>query len=93
MTMWRQMPGQEALEATYESMEAFLADMRAGTLKSEYRLSERTFLGLIEKVNQDAVFAREIMDHGVLLLMSTVSGDEIGGLMAMAEACCEGKSE
>lgn len=93
MTMWRKIPGWEAMEATYESMEAFLEDMRAGTLKPEYRLSERTFLGLIEKVNQDSVFAREIMDNGVLLLMSTVSGDEISGLMAMAEACCEGISE
>jgi hypothetical protein len=84
---WRASMG----EPHYKSVEVFLRDMRAGTFQSDYRLSEGVFLGLVEMVNQDATFAREIMDNGVLLAVSTKSGSEIDGLLALAEVCA-GKS-
>lgn len=81
--IWRS----ENVPFCYRDVELFLADMRKGEMKPGYRLSEETFLGLAELVNMDAVVAKEIMDNGVLLLVTTASGTEIEGLMAMAEVC------
>ena len=71
----------------YSEVEDFLRDMRAGTLKEGFTLTEETFLGLAEAINQDSALAKEVMDQGVLILMATAEGSEVDGLVAMAEAC------
>jgi hypothetical protein len=73
--------------STYWDMDAFLEDLRSGTLKDRFTLSESAWRDLIGKVNVDPVFAGEIMDSGVVLLMSADSGFELDGLLSLAEEC------
>ena len=82
-------PAREGNKACYHDLDKFLADMRAGTMMEDYYLSLSVWNGLVEMVNTDSEFAREIMDRGVLLLMAVDDGFEIDGLMALAEVCCE----
>jgi hypothetical protein len=71
----------------YRDVDEFLTDMREGTLKEGFTLSQLAWDGLMEKVNADSVFADEIVANGVLLLMATHSKSEIDGLMSLAEVC------
>lgn len=73
----------------YQDVEDFLGDMRDGTLKEGFIFSQEVWNGLMEKVNTDPVFAGDIIDNGILLLMAADSKSEIDGLMVLAEACRE----
>lgn len=73
----------------YKDVEDFLGDMRDGTLKEGFIFSQEVWNGLMEKVNTDPVFAGDIIDNGILLLMAADSKSEIDGLMALAEVCRE----
>jgi hypothetical protein len=71
----------------YGEVEDFLEDMQNGTLKEGFIFSQEVWNGLMEKVNTDPVFAGDIIDNGILLLMATDSKSEIDGLMVLAEVC------
>lgn len=73
----------------YQDVEDFLGDMRDGTLKEGFIFSQEVWNGLMEKVNTDPVFAGDIIDNGILLLMAADSKSEIDGLMVLAEVCRE----
>lgn len=77
----------QGVDSTYWDTDKFLEDLRAGTLQEGFVLSESVWRDLVERVNVDPVFAREITDKGVLMLMSVASGFELDGLISLAEVC------
>jgi hypothetical protein len=72
----------------YGSVDSFLDDMRNGKLIEGFSMTEETFLELITMINMDANLAKEIYDQGMLLMLSQDGMSQMGGLVAIAEACC-----
>jgi len=78
------------INRNYFDVEPFLKDMREGCLKQDFILKNDVWSDLIEMVNTNKEFAREIMDYSVPILMGTTSKAEVEGLLVLAEACING---
>jgi len=71
----------------YWSVELFVEDLKADTLKEEFVLSEDVFRDLCIMVNTDKALADEIAGAAVLLLLASKDKGETEGLIAIAEVC------
>lgn len=73
-------------ERTYFSADDFVSDFRAGKLKDKFILSEDAFMDLAVKVQANPALAKEMREQGVVAMMAADSGNEILGLLEIAEA-------
>ena len=75
-------------EHRYNNVDRFLDDLRNRKLLEGFYMTEATFLELITMINTDANLAKEILDQGMFLMLSQDGNSQMGGLVAIAEACC-----
>lgn len=73
----------------YHSLDRFLDDMRAGTLKEDFTFSSDVWIELLTRINADQELAKEVLDTGTLLLLSS-SSSELEDVLLMAEVCSHG---
>ena len=73
-------------ERTYINADEFIDDFRAGKLKEKFILTEDTFRALAVIIQTDVVLAKDMRDQGVLTMLAADSGNEILGLLEIAEA-------
>ena len=76
------------INRNYFTTESFLKDMREGSLRQDFILTNSVWSDLVEMVNTNKEFAQEITDHSVPILICAVEKMEIEGLLVLAEACC-----
>lgn len=73
----------------YRKLDEFLDDMRAGTLKEDFTFSSDVWSELLTRINADKEFAKEVLDTGTLLALSS-SSSELDDVLLMAEVCSNG---
>jgi hypothetical protein len=73
----------------YRSLDAFLENMRFGTLREDFTFSSDVWGELITRINADQEFAKEVLDQGTLLFLSS-SSSEMEDVLLMAEVCSHG---
>jgi len=79
----------ERADRTYRTVDGFLEDFRANSLKEYFLLDEGVFMELCSMVQADPELAKEIAGAGVVLLMGVDKGFEIDGLIEIAQVIAE----
>ena len=71
----------------YGSASQFLSDLRNGTLKERFLLSNDVWLELLASVSSEPDVARLISEMAVVLILNVDQKEEVDGLLALAEVC------
>jgi hypothetical protein len=69
----------------YFDYSEFVEDLREGRLLENFVLEETVFMDLASRVALEPEIAKEIADKAVILMLSAHDGDEIDGLVALAQ--------
>lgn len=75
---------------TYSTSYGFLEDMRKGELLDGFLLTEDAFQQIVGEVASDPKVATEINDNGMLIALKADRGQELGGILEMAESFANG---
>ena len=75
---------------TYGSSDAFLEDMREGKLMEGFFLTEDAFQEIVGEVAANTNIAIEVNDHAVLIALAADKGQELGGILELAESFANG---
>jgi hypothetical protein len=72
-------------DRTYNDGSAFLDDMRNGILMEQFFLSEGAFQEIVGEIAASKQIAAEVNAHGVLIAIAADRGQELGGILELAE--------
>lgn len=71
--------------SAYFSADEFLRDLKENTLKEKFILEESVFAEIASRLVTDRELVKEIADNAVLLLLYSDTGDEMAGLVYLAQ--------
>ena len=74
----------------YMNIDKLIDDIRKNKLEEGFSLDDGVFGDMCVRVNTDKVFAQEILDNSVLLLLASKDKSEIDGLIFIAQVSCDG---